>query len=99
MRAALAPAVGGPEVVEVTDVDPPELGPGQARVRAQILAQIHQRVVHQLTGANRPFVVGLERMQVVGPDARGDGDDVGVGWRLWTQAAAEKCKMQNAKCK
>ena len=35
MRAALCRAYGAPEVVEVTDVDAPGVGPGQARVRVE----------------------------------------------------------------
>lgn len=35
MRAAICRSLGGPEVVEVGDVDPPELAAGQARVRVR----------------------------------------------------------------
>ena len=38
MRAAWCPAHGAPEVVEVVEVDPPVLGPGQARVRVEAAA-------------------------------------------------------------
>jgi NADPH:quinone reductase len=38
VRAAVCPTYGPPEVVEVTDVDPPALGPGQARVRVDAAA-------------------------------------------------------------
>ena len=38
MRAALCPSYGAPEVVQITDVDAPEVGPGQARVRVEAAA-------------------------------------------------------------
>jgi NADPH2:quinone reductase len=38
MRAALCRAYGTPEVVEVAEVEPPALGPGQARVRVEAAA-------------------------------------------------------------
>ena len=69
MRAALCRAYGGPDVVEVTDIDPPELGAGQVRVRVHVGAVNFPDV---LVLANTyqvsvpvPFVPGSEYAGVV----------------------------------
>ena len=69
MRAALCRSYGGPEVVEVTEIDAPELGPGQVRVRIHVGAVNFPDV---LVMANTyqvsvplPFVPGSEYAGVV----------------------------------
>lgn len=64
MRAALCPSYGGPEVVRVTDVDPPGLGPGQAQVRVEAASVNFPDVLliageYQMT-VPPPFVPGSE---------------------------------------
>jgi NADPH2:quinone reductase len=75
VRAAVCPAYGEPEVVEVRDVDAPPLGPGQVRVRV-VAASVNFPDV--LIVADRyqlhvppPFVPGSELAGVV--DEVGDG--------------------------
>ena len=69
MRAALCRSYGGPEVVEVTDIDAPALGPGQVRVHIHVGAVNFPDV---LVMANTyqvsvplPFVPGSEYAGVV----------------------------------
>jgi NADPH2:quinone reductase len=69
VRAALCRSYGGPEVVEVTEIDAPELGPGQVRVRIHVGAVNFPDV---LVMANTyqvsvplPFVPGSEYAGVV----------------------------------
>jgi NADPH2:quinone reductase len=64
VRAALCRSYGGPEVVEVTDIPPPALGAGQARVRVHIGAINFPDVLviadrYQIS-APTPFVPGSE---------------------------------------
>jgi NADPH2:quinone reductase len=82
VRAALCRRYGGPEVVEVTDVPEPELGPGQVRVRVHVGAVNFPDV---LVMANTyqvsvpvPFVPGSEVAGVVAEVGEGvDGFAVG----------------------
>ena len=69
MRAALCRSYGGPEIVEVTDIDAPALGPGQVRVHIHVGAVNFPDV---LVMANTyqvsvplPFVPGSEYAGVV----------------------------------
>jgi len=69
VRAALARAYGGPEVVEVTDVPAPRLGPGQVRVRVHVGAVNFPDVLvlantYQVS-VPLPFVPGSEYAGVV----------------------------------
>lgn len=64
MRAAICRSLGGPEVVEVGDVDPPQLAAGQARVRVRAAAVNFPDVLlvagrYQIPVAP-PFVPGSE---------------------------------------
>jgi hypothetical protein len=69
---------------------------GQTGLRSQVIADIHQRLEHELADARGTLVIRLERVQAVRRHAHGDGDDVGVGRRLRGRAGREQCKMQNA---
>jgi NADPH2:quinone reductase len=69
MRAALCSAYGEPEVIAVTDVDPPPLGAGEVRVRVHIGAINFPDVLviantYQMS-APLPFVTGSEFAGVV----------------------------------
>jgi NADPH2:quinone reductase len=85
VRAAVCPAYGEPEVVEVRDVDAPALGPGQVRVRV-VAASVNFPDV--LIVADRyqlhvppPFVPGSELAGIV--DEVGEGvTGVAVGDRV-----------------
>jgi NADPH2:quinone reductase len=86
VRAALCRHYGGPEVVEVTDVPAPELGPGQVRVRVHVGAVNFPDV---LVMANTyqvsvpvPFVPGSEYAGVVAEVGDGAGGLV-VGDRVF----------------
>lgn len=64
MRAAVCPSLGPPEVVEVRDVPPPALGPGQVRVRVEA-ASVNFPDVLLVAGTYQipvpaPFVPGSE---------------------------------------
>jgi NADPH2:quinone reductase len=69
MRAALCSTYGGPEVIAVTDIDPPPLGAGEVRVRVHmgainfpdllVIANTYQM------SAPLPFVTGSEFAGVV----------------------------------
>ena len=85
MRAAICRAYGPPEVVEVDDLPPPELGPGHVRVRVDAAAVNFPDV---LLVANEyqihvppPFVPGSEFAGVVTELAAGI-DTVAVGDRV-----------------
>ena len=69
---------------------------GQPRVRAQVAARIQQRVVDQLSDARGTFIVGLERMEAVRPDARSDDDDVGIDGGLTLKAGHLKDEGDNS---
>ncbi len=69
MRAALCPTYGGPEVIAVTDIDPPPLGAGEVRVRVHIGAINFPDLLviantYQMS-APLPFVPGSEFAGVV----------------------------------
>ena len=64
MRAAVCRQYGAPEVVEITDIDPPPLGPGTARVRVEAAAVNYPDVLivageYQIK-VPPPFVPGSE---------------------------------------
>jgi NADPH2:quinone reductase len=69
MRAALCSTYGGPEVIAVTDIDPPRLGAGEVRVRVHIGAINFPDLLviantYQMS-APLPFVSGSEFAGVV----------------------------------
>jgi NADPH:quinone reductase len=64
VRAALCPVYGGPEVIELAEVPPPTLGPGQVRVRINIGAVNFPDVLvvantYQVS-VPTPFILGSE---------------------------------------
>ena len=64
MRAALCSTYGGPEVIAVTDIDPPPLGAGEVRIRVHIGAINFPDLLviantYQMS-APLPFVTGSE---------------------------------------
>ena len=86
MRAAVCPAYGDPEVVEVTDLDPPALADGQARVRVEAAAVNFPDVLlvagrYQIT-VPPPFVPGSELAGEV-VEVAGDAAGVRVGDRVF----------------
>jgi NADPH2:quinone reductase len=86
VRAALCRSYGGPDVVEVTDVPVPELGPGQARVRVHVGALNYPDVMviantYQVS-APTPFIPGSEFAGEVVEVADGVAD-VTVGDRVF----------------
>ena len=86
MRAALCSTYGGPEVIAVTDIDPPPLGAGEVRVRVHIGAINFPDLLviantYQMS-APLPFVTGSEFAGVVAEI--GDGvNNVVVGQRVF----------------
>ena len=86
MRAAVCPGYGAPEVVEVTDLDPPALAGGQARVRVEAAAVNFPDVLlvageYQIT-VPPPFVPGSELAGEV-VEVAGDVTGVRVGDRVF----------------
>jgi NADPH2:quinone reductase len=86
VRAAVCRTLGEPEVVEVVDVDPPALGPGQVRVRVEAAA-VNFPDVLLVAGRYQvvvppPFVPGSELAGVVSETA-GDVTAVRVGDRVF----------------
>src|SRR5271154_6571786 len=86
MRAALCSTYGGPEVVTVTDIDPPTLGAGEVRVRVHVGAINFPDLLviantYQMS-APLPFVTGSEFAGVVAEVAEGV-DKVSVGQRVF----------------
>lgn len=83
MRAVRIHENGGPEVLRLDDVDVPEPGPGQARVRVEA-AGLNFIDVYQREGRypmDLPVTLGVEAAGVV--DAVGDDvDEVGAGDRV-----------------
>src|SRR5271167_3159782 len=69
MRAALCSIYGGPEVVTVTDIDPPPLGAGEVKVRVHVGAINFPDLLviantYQMS-APLPFITGSEFAGVV----------------------------------
>src|SRR4051812_40535698 len=56
MRAVIAPHYGGPEVLEVQEVERPEPGPGEVLVRVKV-AGLSRAALHLLTGT--PYLLRL----------------------------------------
>ena len=85
MRAALCRTYGGPEVIELAEVPPPPLGPGQVRVRINVGAVNFPDVLvvantYQVS-VPTPFILGSEYAGTVvelgeGADGLGLGDRV-----------------------
>lgn len=91
MRGALCRAYGPPEVVEVTDLDAPTLGPGQARVRVEAAAVNHPDVLlvagEYQVKLPTPFVPGSELAGVV-VEVAADVPDVNPGDRVFGSTIA-----------
>jgi NADPH:quinone reductase len=83
MKAIIVERTGGPEVLELRETEPPEPGPGEARVRVEA-AGVNFIDVYHRTGAYAlplPFTPGAEGAGVV--DAVGPAvTDVRVGERV-----------------
>lgn len=84
MKAIVIRETGGPEVLKLEDIQTPEPGPGQARVRVSAIGVNFIDVYYRLGlyAAKTPFTPGREAAGVVdavGPDAQGVavGDRVG----------------------
>jgi NADPH2:quinone reductase len=84
MQAIEVTDFGDSSVVEVTDRERPEPGPGQLRVEVRAaginFADIMQRRGHYQRGPEPPYVAGMEVAGVV--DAVGEGADGEVGDRV-----------------
>lgn len=86
VRAVVAPAQGEP--VEVTTINVPDPGPGEAVVRVQACGVCHTDLHYREGGINDefPFLLGHEAagvVEAVGPDVTGvaPGDFVVLNWR------------------
>src|SRR5271154_4188502 len=86
MRAAMCSTYGGPEVIAVTDIDPPRLGAGEVRVRVHVGAINFPDLLviantYQMS-APLPFITGSEFAGVV--SEVGDGvEHLQVGDRVF----------------
>ncbi len=87
MQAVQFSQFGGPEVLELVEVDDPHPGPGQIRilVRAVAINPIDWKVRSGLMGGDLPRRTGVEVAGIV--DQLGEGvDDVAVGDRVFGNA-------------
>lgn len=89
MKAVYVTAHGGPDVLQVQDVAPPEPGPGQVRIRLAAttvnFADIQGRRGSYPTAPDPPFIPGLEAagtLDALGPGATG----FSVGQRVTAHA-------------
>src|SRR5512134_434229 len=91
MRAVTFSRLGGPEVLEVSDLPEPKPGPGEVRIRVAAATvnptDISFRSGRQLTtaqlaemGVHPPYIPGMELAGVV--DGVGDGTDWHIGDRV-----------------
>jgi NADPH:quinone reductase-like Zn-dependent oxidoreductase len=70
MRQVIVQQFGGPETLEVEDVETPEPGPGQARIRITSIGMNHAELMarrgeYKLISGQPPFTPGLEAGGVV----------------------------------
>ncbi|WP_067501172.1 NADP-dependent oxidoreductase [Actinoplanes sp. TFC3] len=77
MRAAAFYTSGGPEVLQVVEVDTPEAGPGEVRVRVQVAGV--QPYDSAVRSGWTPPGQNLHVPQIVGNDFAGVVDQVGAG--------------------
>ncbi|GAA2749872.1 NADP-dependent oxidoreductase [Kitasatospora cinereorecta] len=74
---------GAPEVLRLTEVDPPEPGPGQVRIKVRAASvnpldiKIRSGLMARMAPVDFPAVLGLDAAGVV--DAVGEGADAAVG--------------------
>ncbi len=88
MKAIQFSRFGGPEVLELVELDDPHPGPGQIRilVRAAAVNPIDWKVRSGATGGDLPRRTGVEAAGIV--DELGEGvSDVAVGDRVFASAA------------
>ncbi len=87
MRAVVVKEHGGPEVLEIADVESPPPGPGQLLVDVAAAGvnfmDIYQRLGHPPYGGRRPYVPGAEgagTVAAVGPEVSGFAAGDTVAW-------------------
>ncbi|WP_189954361.1 NADP-dependent oxidoreductase [Streptomyces alanosinicus] len=74
---------GGPEVLRLTEVSPPEPGPGQVRIKVRAASvnpidmKLRSGLMARMAPADFPVIPGLDASGVV--DAVGEGADAAVG--------------------
>lgn len=95
MRAAIYRNVGGPEVIEVTDVDVPEPGLSEVRIKVQASAMSHADVgawsgVFPAPDPDSYYGIGWDIAGVI--DAMGDGGTTA----LWTEGTPVIAIIQGA---
>jgi NADPH:quinone reductase-like Zn-dependent oxidoreductase len=83
MKAIVQDAYGSPDLLELRDIDPPALGPGEVLVRVRA-ASVHPDVWHMVRGVPRVLRLmggGLRRpkRRVPGTDLAGVVESVGTG--------------------
>ena len=92
MRAIVADAPGGPEVLELKDVPLPEPGPGKARIRVAY-ADLNPLDTHARGSASSGtlplfrLLPGYEYSGIVAAKARMPRSS-GAAWRRWANGAA-----------
>jgi NADPH:quinone reductase len=87
MRAVVVKEHGGPEVLEIADLESPQPGPGQLLVDVAAAGvnfmDIYQRLGHPPYGGDRPYVPGAEGAGTVaaaGPEVSGFAVGDKVAW-------------------
>ena len=95
MRAIQVPVHGGPEVLELVELDDPEPGPRQVLVSASVAGvnyiDTHNRAGRYPTAV--PFVPGLEgagKVLAVGSEVTDFSPGVRVAWKLARASYAEQ---------
>ena len=94
MKAIQFTQFGGPEVLELVELDDPQPGPGQIRIRVRAVGvnPIDWKIRSGAMGGDLPRQTGVEVAGVV--DALGDGvSDVAVGDRVFASAAGGAAEL------
>ena len=105
MRAVTFSTLGGPEVLELSDLPEPQAGPGEVRIRVAAATvnptDISFRSGRQLTtaqlaemGVLPPYIPGMELAGVV--DAVGEGTDWRTGNRVMSRPASRTVESRQA---
>ncbi len=94
MRAIRVHETGGPEVLRPEEVEPPEPGAGEARVRVAVAGVNYVDTYHRtgLYPKDRPFIPGVEgagTVEAIGPDVEHVAVGDRVAWAMSPGSYAE----------
>jgi NADPH:quinone reductase-like Zn-dependent oxidoreductase len=78
VRAIVLREFGGPEVLQFDEVDEPQVGPGEVRVRVQAIALARTKDVSARAG-NPPFAPRISLPHILGTEHAGTVESIGPG--------------------